>query len=166
MPLQFNRATKIATLPLADGRTITVQDLYNQFRDYEDEPISLSLKRMITAGGKDDLGGGQFTVISATLLDGWRLAFEAGAGPSNDLATVTGGNLVALDEAGDPQFPIATTAFVSAVIAQATTGALLTGEGLIGADVWDYSGPYVSGSIGEFVTKKLLTFVKFLQAYK
>jgi len=164
MALQFNRFTRIATVPAADGLTITIQDLYNQFRDFEDEPQNLDLPTMITAGGKDDLGGGQFTVISCTLLDGWRLAFAASGSPVQ--ATVTGGNLVGVDAAGDPQFPIAPTTNVSVTIAQATTGALLTGEGLIGADVWDYSGPYVSGSIGEFVTKKLLTFVKFLQAYK
>lgn len=170
MPLQFNRVTRIATLPEADGRTITIQSIYDQFVDFQDEPENMNLPQTITAGGKDDLGTGEFTVVTATLLDGWRLAFEAAPGPTQVLGTVTGGNFVARFTTTTPndtvQFPIAPTAFISGFIAQATTGALVPGSGISASDVWDYSGPYVAGSIGEFVTRKLLTMVKFLQATK
>lgn len=168
MPLQFNRFTKIATLPIVDGRTITVQDLYNQFIDFQDEPGNMDLNQMITAGGKDDISGdgSQLTVITATLLDGWRLAFEAGAGPGQEVGTVTGGNLVALLPNGDSQFPIAQTAFVSGFIAQATTGALIEGSDAPTAqEIWDYTGPFAVGGIGAYIKSKLLTTAKALQIF-
>lgn len=167
MPLQFNRATKIAELPTADGRTITIQDLYNQFRDFEDEPRNMDLNTMIRAGGKDDLGGGSLTVITVTLLDGWLFQFQAGGGPAQEIGTVTGGNLVALTALDVAQFPIAQTAFVSGFIAQATTGAILEGSsGPSLTEIWDYAGPFAAGGIGEFIRKKLLTTVKFLAFWK
>jgi hypothetical protein len=164
MALEFNRFTKIATVPLADGDTITVQSIYDQFRDFEDEPQNLDLKTTITAGGKDDLGGGQFTVITVTLLDGWRVAFESAGGPAFEIKRVTEGNLVALDEAGLPQFPIAPNPFVNVVIAQATTGAIL---GAVSADeVWDYSGPFAENGMGDFIKRQVLTIAKFFQIVK
>ena len=166
MPLQFNRFTKVATLPAVDGRTITVQSIYDQFRDYEDEPHSLDLNTMISAGGKDDLGTGEFTVPTVTLQDGWRVAFEDGAGPAQELAIVSGGNLVARLPNLTVQFPIAETTFVSGFIAQATTGALIEGSGIQASDVWDYSGPYVAGRIGAYITKQLLSIAKFFQIVK
>jgi hypothetical protein len=147
--IEFNRFTKIATVPLADGDTITVQSIYDQFRDFEDEPQNLDLKTMITAGGKDDLGGGQLTVITATLLDGWRVAFESAGGPAFEIKRVTEGNLVALDEAGLPQFPIAPIL------------------GAVSADeVWDYSGPFAENGMGDFIKRQVLTIAKFFQIVK
>lgn len=166
MALQFNRFTKVATLPLADGRTLTVQSLYDQFREFEEEPNNLDLDTMIAGGGKDDLGTGEFTVPTVTLRDGWRLAFEDGAGPVQELAVVSGGNLVATLPNLTVQFPIAETTFVSGFIAQATTGALVEGSGITAANVWDYTGPYIAGSIGAYITKQLLSIAKFFQIVK
>jgi hypothetical protein len=158
--LQFNRFTKIATLPTADGLTITIQNLYNQFIDFQDELGNLDLNRMIQAAGKDDLGGGSFTVITVTLLDGWRLAFEAAVSPVQ--ALVSGGNLVGVDAAGDPQFPIAPTTNVSVTISQATTGAILETSSPTAAEIWDYSGALATGGMGDFIRRKVLTVGKFL----
>jgi hypothetical protein len=166
MPLEFNRATKIAELPTADGRTITIQSVYDQFKDFEDEPRNMDLNRMVRAGGKDNLEGGSQTIVTCTLLDGWRLAFQAGGGPAQEIATVTAGNLVALLPNLTSQFPISQTAFVSGFIVQATTGALVEGSGITAANVWDYSGPYLAGSIGAYITKQLLSIAKFFQIVK
>lgn len=155
---------------MADGRTITIQDIYDQIVDFQDEPGNLDLPQMLRAGGKDDLGTGEFTVVTLTLLDGWRLAFEAAPGPAQVLGTVTGGNFVARFTTTTPndtvQFPIAPTAFISGFIAQATTGALVQGSGLQAADVWDYAGPYTLGSIGHFIINRLLTTIQFLKFWK
>jgi hypothetical protein len=164
MPLLFDRVAKVATLPEADGATITIQDIYNQFRDFEDEPQNLDLRKTIDGAGKDDLGGGQFTVITVTLRDGWRVAFEARPGPATEIMTITAGNLVATDEAGDPQFPVAPTAFTHVVIAQATTGAIIETAGGGGAtvqEIFDYVPvSHVSGSFGELAFKKLVKFAE------
>jgi hypothetical protein len=163
MSIQFNRGAKVATIPIADGTTITIQDVYNQFRDFEDEPQNLDLNKMIDGVGKDDLGGGLFTVITVTLRDGWLLAFEARGGPGTELMVVSEGNLVATDEAGDAQFPISPTAFTTTVIAQATTGAILTGGGASAQEVWDYvPTANVDGSAGQFLFKKLAQFAQLI----
>jgi hypothetical protein len=164
MPLSFDRVAKIATVPVADGTQITVQSIYDQFRDFEDEPQNLDLKTTITAGGKDDLGGGRFTVITVTLLDGWRVAFEARPGPTTEQMTITDGNLVGLDEFGVPQFPVAPTAFTAVTMAQATTGAIIAGVGTTAEEIWDHIIPAtpVSGSYGERVAKKLLDLARFI----
>lgn len=161
MPLQFNRATRIATLPILDGLTITAQSLYNQFRDFEDEPQNLDLKQAIQGAGKDDLGALGQTVITVTLLDGWRLAFEARLGPTTEQTVVSGGNLVGLDALGAPQFPIAPTAFTAVTISQAVTG---SDVGSLAAGVWnaqvdDFQGV---GTFGEWMKTRLLTVAKFL----
>lgn len=164
MSIQFNRGTKIATIPIADGDLITIQSIYDQFRDFEDEPRNLDLNTMIQAGGKDDLGGGVFTVVTVTLLDGWLLAFAARGGPATEVMRVTEGNLVATDELGVPQFPISPTAFTSVVIAQATTGAIIAGVGTTAEEIWDHPipGAPVPGSYGERVAKKLLDVARFI----
>jgi hypothetical protein len=163
MSLEFNRGTKIATVPITDGASITVQSVYDQFKDYEDEPANMDLKRMISAGGKTFLGPGRFTVVTITLLDGWLLAFAARGGPSFELMIVEEGNIVAQDENGDPQYPIAQTAFTSVSIAQATTGAIIESGAQTPQELWDYvPTAHVPGSAGEFLFKKLAKFAEML----
>ncbi len=164
MSIQFNRATKIATIPIADGNSITVQSVYNQFKDFEDEPRSMDLKRMIKAGGKDFIAVGRETVITMTLLDGWLLAFEDRPGPAFELMTVDDGNIVALDAAGVPQYPISQTAFTSVSIAQATTGAVISGVGTTATEIWEHvpPTPLVAGSTGEMLFKKVAKFAEMI----
>lgn len=166
MSIQFNRGTKVATVPIADGTAITIQEVYNQFKDFEDEPQNMDLRRMIKAGGKDFIAVGRETVITMTLLDGWLLAFEARPGPATILCTVDDGNIVALDALGVPQYPISPTLFTSVSIAQATTGAVIEvpGGGATAQEVWEHIIPAspVSGSYGERVAKKLLDVATFL----
>lgn len=105
--------------------TISVQEIVDQSRDFEDLPEMMAQPHILNAEGKTPLAGGSLTVITATLVNGWRLKFADRAGPTVELVTVTGGNLVGQDALGAEQFPIAPAAFTSATIAQATTGALL-----------------------------------------
>lgn len=163
MALQFDRVNKIATVPIVDGRTITVQSIYNQFRDFEDEPRSMDLNTMIKAEGKFGLAGGKETIVSIAFLDGWRLAFAAGAGPAEEIAEVTDGNVTALTALDVVQFPIAPTAFIAGFIAQATTGALISGSGATPQQIWEYVPATLPiGSMVEFVKKKLLKTATFL----
>lgn len=120
----FDIPNRVATV-LSPDTTVTVQEIYDTFRDFEDELERLWLPVTVAGSGKDDLGGGVFTVTNVFLQDGWRVAFEARGGPSTEQMTVTDGNLLGFDSNGDPQFPIAPTAFTSVTIAQATTGSIL-----------------------------------------
>lgn len=120
----FDIPTRIATVA-SSATTVTVQEIYDKFRDFEDELDLLAFPITITGSGKDDLGGGLFTVTNVFLQDGWRIAFEARAGPVTIQTTVTDGNLLGFLAGGAPNFPIAPTAFTAVTIAQATTGALL-----------------------------------------
>lgn len=163
MPLSFNRVAKIATLPIADGTALTVQQIYDQFRDFEDEPQNLDLRKTVDGAGKDDLGGGVFTIVTVTLRDGWRVQFADRAGPATEVMRITEGNLVATDVVGDPQFPVAPSTFTSVVIAQATTGAVIESGAQSPQELWDYVPvSHVSGSAGEFLFKKLAKFAEML----
>ena len=56
--------------------TISIQDLYDTCRDIEDEPGALQYESLISAGGKEDLGGGSQVGVTATMLNAV-VAFEA-----------------------------------------------------------------------------------------
>ncbi len=75
--------------------------------------------------------------------------------------TVDGGNLVAVDEFGASISPILPSAFTQVVLARAAAGTSATD---VAGAVWDAqrSDHVESGSFGEWVGRKLLTFAQFL----
>lgn len=89
---------------------LTVQDLLDTLREWEQELLNLEQKKIVDAAGKDDLGGGLEVEVTLTLLDAV-LTFEARGGPTYIQCLIDGGNIVALDDAGDPIESIADTAF-------------------------------------------------------
>lgn len=97
----------------APSTEITVQDIVDTCRNYEDMSPNSSQKKLIDAAGKEFLGGTTYVGITATMQNAV-LAFESRApGPNWILCTISGGNLVAVDAAGaviDPRYP---TAFVT-----------------------------------------------------
>ena len=113
----------------ADARTITVdspfdgvkvQTLVNAIREYEAELDNLDREIIITATGKDTIvAGEEFTGITMTLLNDWRLAFEARAGPTYEQVTTRQGNLIAINAFDDN--PIYATAFTQVSIRQSTS---------------------------------------------
>ncbi len=111
--------------------TTTVQEMLNSIRDVEDDIANIDDDIIAVASGKQDLGGGVSVGITLELVNDWKLAFEARGGPT-ELMTVTGGNLLARDLAGDIVFPIAPTAFTAVTIAQSSSATLIGAEaGLI-----------------------------------
>lgn len=121
--LVFDQTNQVATVPSPDTE-ITIQEVYDQFVDYEERAYVMSYPQAILAGGKFDYGTGEQTVVSIRLLD-WKLAFEARPGPTWVECRVTGGNLSAVDDVGSPTTPIQGTDYVTVQYAQATTGAIL-----------------------------------------
>ena len=106
---------------LSPDTAISIQELYDLIRDWEDD--NLSYDPLESAGGKEDLGGGVQVGITLTLLNA-KLAFEARPGPSTVQCNVSGGNLVAVDDLGATFSPIEPTAFTQVVIAQSTSASI------------------------------------------
>ena len=138
--LSFERVDKTVTV-LAPDTSVTVQELVDAIADYADEPAYLDLDMMATWDGKADLGGGEFTGITLTMINDWRIQFEARGGPTYESCQVSGGNLVAVNSYGNN--PIKPTAYTQVQIRQSQAPTLLVGVdnpvtvGLIQTDVVD-----------------------------
>lgn len=121
MELVFDKVNRhiIVKAPTTE---VTVQELYNAIRDWEDDPENMSEAKVCDAVGKEPLGGGLYTAVTL-VLRGWKLKFEDRPEPTTCL--VRGGNLLATNEHGNSVNPIAPSANVTVVIAQSTAASLL-----------------------------------------
>ena len=99
MALSFDKVSKIITV-LSPDTEITIQNLLNSIREWEDELTSMDMKIIASCAGKEPLGGGVLVGLTLTLLDNWRLAFEARSGPTYIQCSVTGGNIVGTNANG------------------------------------------------------------------
>ena len=105
--------------------TISMQQLVNQVRDWEDEQWDMEYPHLLNAYGKQSLGGGVLVGVTVELLN-TLLAFEARTGPAYTQCIVTGGNLVSLDENGVPlSSPILPTAFTQVVLTTSSSATLV-----------------------------------------
>jgi len=111
MALSFDKVSKVITV-LAPDTEITIQNLLNSIREYEDELSSMDIPIIVSCAGKEPLGGGVAVGLTLTLLDDWQLAFEARSGPDYIQCTVAGGNIVAVNILGS----IYPTAFTQVLI--------------------------------------------------
>lgn len=121
----YNFDTRIVTVDSPDTE-ITIQELLNDIRNTEDNLANLDDDIIAVASGKQDLGGGVSVGITLELINDWKLAFEARAGPSYELMRVNGGNLIGRDLTGNIVFPISPTAFTSVVIAQSSSATIIS----------------------------------------
>lgn len=111
--LTFFKSTKIIEVD-APQTEVTVQDLTNQIRDYEDNLDNMDIKKLADITGKDDLGGGNSTGITLKLLNDWRIRFENRCGPTFEQMRVSGGNLIATNVYCNN--PIATSSFTQVTV--------------------------------------------------
>lgn len=117
---------------VADTETsVLIQDLYDTLRFLESEPSGMDNDSIVAGAGKDILGPDLLVGLTITLLNA-KLAFQARSSLPFVQCSVSGGNLVAMDETGATMDPIQTTAFTQ-VIRTASSSATLTDPG-----VWDY----------------------------
>ncbi|OGE32211.1 hypothetical protein A3C59_04205 [Candidatus Daviesbacteria bacterium RIFCSPHIGHO2_02_FULL_36_13] len=104
--------------------SVSVQDLVDEIRDYEDELDFMDYEKMMEATGKQDLGGGVTVGITLELINDWRLSFEARTALEGmTICTVTGGNLVATNQYSNN--PIKATDFVQVTIAQSSSATII-----------------------------------------
>lgn len=111
MALSFDKVNQVITV-LSPDTEITIQNLLNSIREWEDELSSMDVPKVVSCAGKEPLGGGVVVGLTLTLLDDWQLSFEARTGPSYTQCTVSGGNIVAVNANGS----IYPTAFTQVLI--------------------------------------------------
>lgn len=106
--------------------SVTCQDLINQIRLYEENLNNLDYPLIANAYGKQALGGGSYIGITLELVNDWRIAFEARSGPDTTACTVSGGNLVAINQYGNN--PLKATAFTQVNIAQSSSPTIIQAD--------------------------------------
>ena len=127
MTIQVNPivSPRIITIPEADGESITIQSLVNQIRNWEDSQANLAYPSLLSASGKEDLGGGTLVGITAS-LENTKLKFEARGVPTT--CYVGGGNLVAVDENGNSMFPISPSTNVTVQLTQSSSATMIQSD--------------------------------------
>ncbi|MHA2046921.1 MAG: hypothetical protein ACW99G_19190 [Candidatus Thorarchaeota archaeon] len=131
MAITFDRINKLIVVG-SPTTTVTVQELLNEIRDFEDELDNMDLAQIAFASGKDDLGGGDSVGITLNIKDDWRVQFEARNGPEFTLCTIRGGNTLAENIYSNS--PVKSSAFTAVVIAQSSSPTIAGG---IESDVTD-----------------------------
>jgi hypothetical protein len=117
---EFDPINRVITV-LSPDTEITVQELINAIRDWEDD--HLEWEQVADASGKETVSPGLQTAITLKLLN-WHLKFEERTEPT--VCLVRGGNLLAVDGGGNYMYPISPSQNVTVTISQSTAAALLT----------------------------------------
>lgn len=158
----FDNYNKIITVE-SPTTSITVQELYNAIREYEDEPYSMNIPKIVNGSGKEVLSAIKSVGMTITLLD-WKLKFADRAGPTWTHCDISGGNVVHYNS-GLQQYEtcLADTQgqYTTVSLELDTSAALLQGGAALTQDdldnladaVWDeaLSGHVVSGTTGELM---------------
>ena len=105
---------------------VTIQDLINQIRAYEEQLINMDYGHIANAYGKQSLGGGSYIGITLELINNWRIQFEPRLAAPTVTCYVKGGNLVAINDYDDN--PIKPADYVTVIIAQSTSPSIIQAE--------------------------------------
>jgi len=119
---KFDRVIQVDT----GQTTVTIQDLINQIRDYEDEIDFIDYGHIANATGKQDLGGGESVGITMELINNWRIQFETPGAAPTITVYIKGGNLVATNDYDDN--PIKPSDYVTVIISQSSSPTIATPE--------------------------------------
>lgn len=113
----------------APSVVLQLQDLYDTLRTLAASSAAIDDPDIVEASGKEYLDEGVYVGLTVTLLNA-RLKFEDRSLPWV-VCNVKGGNLVAVDDLGDPIIPIEPAAYVNVVLAQSVAPTLLDQEKLL-----------------------------------
>lgn len=127
MAITFNKPDKL--IVITTDTEVTIQNLINAIRNYEDEPENLETASLANAYGKQDLGGGSMVGITLELINNWRIKFEDRDPPDTIACKVTGGNLVAINDYYDN--PICPSAYTQVTIAQSAAPVIAGAEKML-----------------------------------
>jgi hypothetical protein len=124
----FDKVNKLIIIPRSwyevNDYQVTIQQLINDIRDFEDNFEGMDIPRIADGAGKQDLGGGVLVGISLTLYD-WKVQFQGRLDTTWVTCTVTGGNLVCYDTTAEEYiFPLEPSAYVMATITASSSATL------------------------------------------
>jgi len=133
MAIIFDRINKIIEVE-APVDVVTVQELVNAIRNWEDDQVNLDMPHVAQAAGKSALGSGISVGITLELLDNWQVMFENRNGPDWIQCIIKDGNLVG----GINGNPIKSSAYVQVKLIQSAAGTItVTGSGVTEQDKID-----------------------------
>ena len=118
----YNPYSNIITVE-APATEITVVELYNSIRDYEDTTEFMWVSKICDASGGEDLGGGVRVGYTLKLYD-WKVKFEDRAGPSLISCKITGGNILSVDPNGNGQDVIEPSTYTFVTITSSSSATL------------------------------------------
>lgn len=116
---------RVITVP-TPSTEITVQDLYDTLAFLQADQLNLEWPRIVSAGGKEALGGSTSVAVTLTLIDA---QITWGNRASNTVTKITGGNIVAIDTLGAELDVLLFSDKVNAFIAQSSS-ATVTDQGI------------------------------------
>ena len=119
---EINRVITVGGSPLPTE--VTIQQLINAIRDWEDNLENMDCAKVADASGKEDLGGNLQVGITLKLLN-WKVKFADRPPPDWVGCGVSGGNLVAVNGNNQPMNPIQPSPYVTVTIKGAVSAALI-----------------------------------------
>lgn len=119
MAILFDKHNQLIIIESPDAE-VTIQELINAIRQWEDDLSSMDIDKIADASGKEDLGGGVSVGLTLKLLD-WKVQFEARPPSTYVTCNITGGNLVAVDDLGATVFPVEPSAYVTVTLTSSSS---------------------------------------------
>ena len=127
MAIIFDRVNRIIEVE-ADEIKVNAQDLLNAIRGFEDDQGNMDIPHIAEAAGKEDLGGSVFVGITLKLIN-WKVKFEERETPT--ICDIYGGNVVAIDEYGEPMSPVEPSSNVTVTKTSSSSATLIGGGGAL-----------------------------------
>jgi len=118
----FDRVNHIIEIDISFSE-ITVQDLLNAIREYEDNQDNMDLIKIAEASGKEELGGEVKVGITVKLID-WKVKFADRPPPTYVVCNIRGGNLVAVNQAGVYVTPVEPSEYVTVTITASSSATI------------------------------------------
>lgn len=123
MGIIFDRINRI--IEVEDPATeVTIQELLDAIRGWEDDQENMDVPKIADAAGKEILDESTKVGVTLKLLN-WKVKFEGRSTPT--VCNITGGNLVAVDEYGDPMFPVEPSNNVTATKTASSSATIVPG---------------------------------------
>lgn len=143
--LTFDHAAKLIGVPQADAQPLLIQALVNAIRDEEASERGIAYDQILDSSGREDLGGGVLTGITAGLRSSWKLVFATGSYQ----ATVDGGNLAdglaRVSNTGSPQVLLRSS--VASTVVDSGGAGTAPSAGQVADAVWAHNVAVVVSAI-------------------
>lgn len=118
----YDKVNEYIIIPISYGTELTIQNLLNDIRKYEELNENLEVATIATASGKDELGGGVKVGVTLKLIN-WKVKFADRT--EWTICKVTGGNLVCYDTSSQSYvYPLANSDYVMASLTSSSSATL------------------------------------------